>query len=79
MTEYDPIAAAVDTKKWFVGSEHGDDANNPEYRYDTEGWPYFVGIKEDRIGRTDFHIASGIQSLQLAKRIAKLHNDSLGK
>jgi hypothetical protein len=66
---------------WFVGSEHdrpgvdGESALVTEYRYDggTEdsdggrGWPYFVGVNETRIGRTDQRLASDIQSLDDAR------------
>ena len=73
---YDPHYEARKDMQWHVGSEHGD-PDNPEYRYDTKGWPYFIGVKESRIGASDFHIATGIQSLQNAKEIAKAHNDKL--
>ena len=74
---YDPTYEATVTRTWYVGSEHGE-GDNTEYRYDTEGWPYFVGINETDIGKSDFHIATGIQCLQHAQDIVNRHNrDSL--
>ena len=74
---YDPIYEATVTRTWYIGSEHGD-ADSPDYRYDTHGWPYFIGIKETRTGRTDFHIATSIQCLRHAQDIVNAHNrDSL--
>lgn len=70
---------------WHIGSEHdrpglmpGEGALVTEYRYDggadnadgSRGWPYFVGVNETRIGRTDHHVASEIQSLDDARLIS---------
>lgn len=78
---YDGWAETVHEMKWHVGSEHKADDTGildiPEYRYDTKGWPFFIGINRKETGKSDFHIATGIQSLQTAKRIARLHNDTL--
>lgn len=73
---YDPTYEAIKDRLWYVGSENGDD-NNPNYQYHKHGWPFFIGIKETSIGKTDFHIAIGIQCLQAAEEIVRAHNKSL--
>ena len=61
---------------WHVGSEHeikphpNGDLGEFEYRYNTTGWPYFVGVNEQRIGRTDYHTACSVQSEADARLIA---------
>lgn len=56
-------------RKVQVGSEHEN-----EYRWDTEGWPFFVGYRHSEIGETDYHIACGIQDLAAAELIAAALN-----
>ena len=61
--------------KWFIGSEHEQTATDRDtdgtlYQYDMEGWPFFVGVKETRTGRTDRHIAISVQNKADAHLIA---------
>lgn len=54
---------------WHIGSER-EDTGETFYNYDTLGWPFFVGMNETRIGKTDHHVAIGIQSSEDARLIA---------
>ena len=63
-------------QEWFVGSNHGTD-EQPDYQYNLDGWPFFVGIKETRRGKYDYHIATGIQDRELALDIAHNHNETI--
>jgi hypothetical protein len=52
---------------WHIGSEHDD---NGDYRYDSCGWPHFVGDNRQETGRCDYHMATGIQNIADARLIA---------
>lgn len=55
---------------WVIGSEHGDDADRPDYQYNADGWPFFVAHRSTEIGRGDFHTACSIQRKEDARLIA---------
>ena len=60
---------------WFRGGnrplEIGSYHDGDEARWDTDGWPYFVGYRGDEKNGLggDFHVACGIQDLAAAEII----------
>ena len=81
------MTAAPTPGLWEIGSVHHEVGSDDEttmqtYRWDTEGWPYFVGRRGDEAAGKggDYHVAGGKNGLDVevdVQRVGQRADDAL--